>query len=191
MASLREFTANTLAPLLIEDARRHRIFNEADLQHRTAYHLYDRYVRHYENVYLLNQPYLQIGKGRGATSAKPDVVIADENGPFSAFELKCFLEDPRPTAIMSHVWSDIDQLRKFKQKYPASEYAFALVLVDVPDIDEFKALDRELRRDRERWMKHYLKRHVLNLYCNDSFRRRTRYDAWAEKWLALRKAHAT
>jgi hypothetical protein len=186
MSSLREFAANTLAPLLVEDARQHRIFNEADLQFRAAYHLYDGYVRRYNNLYLLNQPYLEIGKGRGAASAKPDIVIADEDGPFSALELKCFLYAARPTAIASQVWADIDQLRKFKQKYPESEYAFALVLVDAPDVDEFKALHRELHRDREQWMKHYLRRHVINLYCDENFRKRTRYDAWAEKWLRLR-----
>lgn len=187
MSSLREFAAKTLVPLLVEDAREHRIFNEADLQHRAAYHLYDRYVRRFDNLYLLNQPYLQIGKGRGATSAKPDIVIADEDGPFSAFELKCFLQVSSITAVAGHVWSDIDQLRKFKQKYRESEYAFALVLVDVPDVAEFKALHRELHRDREPWMTHYLRRHVVNLYCDENYRKRTRYDARAEKWLKLRQ----
>lgn len=187
MASLREFTAKTLVPLVIDDARQHRIFNEADLQQRAAYHLYDGYVRQYNNVYLLNQPFIRIGKGRGASDAKPDIVIADDNGPFAAFELKCFLEDARLSAILDYVWSDIDQLRKFKQRYPQSDCAFAFVLVDVPDIDEFKALLRELQRDREPWMTHYLRRHIINLYCDENLRKRTRYDAWAEKWLALRK----
>lgn len=186
MASLREFAAKTLVPLLVEDARQYRIFNEADLQFRVAYHLHDGYMRHYSNLYLLNQPYLGIGKGRGSVSAKPDIVIADEEGPFSALELKCFLYDAHPSSIATKVWADIDQLRKFKQKYPDSEYAFALVLVDVPDIAEFKELHRELHRDREGWMKHYLRRHVINLYCDENFRKRNRYDAWAEKWLKLR-----
>lgn len=159
MSSLCEFTSKTLVPLLVQDAREHRIFNEADLQHRAAYHLYDRYVRHYDNIYLLNQPSLQIGRGPGAISTKPDIVLADEKGPFTAIELKCFLQDARPTAIAAYVWNDVDKLRRFKQRYPLSEYAFAIVVVDVPDVSQFKALHRELHRDRERWMAHYLKRH--------------------------------
>jgi hypothetical protein len=185
MSSLREFAAKTLVPHLVEDARRHRIFNEADLQSRTAYHLYDDYVRHYDNLYLLNQPFMQIGKGRGVVSAKPDIVVADEKGPFSAFELKCFLEDARATTIAGYVKSDIDQLRKFKQKYPNSEHTFAVVMVDIPDVDEFKKLHRELNRDSEPWMAHYLRRHVINLYCDENYRKRSRYDSWAEKWLEV------
>ena len=68
-----------------------------------------------------------------------------------------------------------------------SDYAFALVMVDVPDVDEFKELQHELNRDREPWMAHYLRRHIINLYCDENFRKRARYDAWADKWLELRR----
>lgn len=183
--SLREFTAKTLVPALVDDARRHLIFNEADLQHRTSYHLYRGYVRQYDNVYLLNQPTLRIGKGPGATTAKPDIVVADEDGPCSAFELKCFLGEMPVKTIANYVWDDIDQLRKFKQKYSQSQHACALVVVDVPDVEEFKGLDRELRRDREPWMSHYLQRHIINLYCDENYRKRSRYEDWAEKWLQI------
>lgn len=187
MSSIREFTSKTLIPLLVEDARRHCIFNEADLQQRTAYHLYDRYIRKCANVRLLNQPYLRIGMGRGSVDAKPDIVLTDDDGhPFCAFELKCFLERRAISSIAKHVWGDISQLQRFKRKYGSTEYVFALVMVNLPDVNEFKLLRRELYRDKEPWMSHCLRLHMVNLYCDQNLRKRVRYDEWAARWSLLR-----
>lgn len=189
MPSLKQFVPNILVPRITEDAREVRILNEADLQYRAAYHLDQWIVRSFTNVYLLNQPYIRIGKGRGAISAKPDIVVADtESGPFSAFELKCYLEDgdKKVSTICDNVWADIGQLKKFRQRYPDSEGAFAIVLVDVQDVSAFRALNKELHRHKEPWMAHYLRVYVSNLFCDENFRKRTRYERWADEWLARR-----
>ena len=136
MTSIRDFVSKQLISSLTYDAKNFRIFNEADLQYRAAYHLDRGYVSKFRNFYLLNQPYIRIGKGRGVVSAKPDIVIADvDDEPFSAFELKCYLEnaDKKVSTISEQVWSDIDHLRKFWLRYPRSERVFAIVLVDVPE----------------------------------------------------------
>ncbi len=186
MSSAREFVANELVPSLIEDAKELRIFNEADLQYWTAYHIFRDYVRKHPNTYLLNQPYIRIGKGRGATSARPDLVIADsKQGPITAIELKCFLEDAdlKFTTIRDKVWEDIEALRKFKQRFDKSEYAFAIIMIDVTDIHLYNNLCKEFDREKESWMKHYLKVHLINMFCDEDGRKRTRYEDWAEGWL--------
>ena len=116
MASLRDYVSNGLVPAITEDARKLRIFNEADLQFRVAYHLERGYVTRTPNLYLLNQPFIRIGTGRGAARAKPDIVIADEHGPLFAFELKCYFENAHQklSTIVDSVLDDIDQLRKFR-----------------------------------------------------------------------------
>lgn len=189
MTSIREFVSKQLISNITDDVRDFRIFNEADLQYRAAYHLDRGYVSKSRDFYLLNQPYVRIGRGRGAAGAKPDIVIADLNDePFSAFELKCYLEgaDEKVSTISAQVWADIDQLRKFQQRYPRSEMAFAIVLVDIPEILAYETLVKDFNRNRESWMTHYLQVHVINIYCDENLRKRTRYEQWADQWLARR-----
>lgn len=189
MQSIKQFVPKELIPRITDDAREVRILNEADMQYRAAYHLDQRYVSRFTNVFLLNQPYIRIGHGRGVTAAKPDIVLADnQDGPFTAFELKCYLDDgdKKVSTIRDHVWADIDQLKRFKQRYRKSEAAFAIVLVDVQDISAFRELGREFHRVKEPWMAYYLRICVINLFCDENFRKRTRYEKCAEEWLARR-----
>jgi hypothetical protein len=189
MQSLKQFVSKELVPRITDDARKFRILYEADLQYRTAYHLDQRYVSQFDNVYLLNQPYIRIGHGRGVTNAKPDIVIVDrKEGPFSALELKSYLEDAdkKVPTICDNVWKDIKKLERFKHRYRNSEGAFAIVLVDVTDVSAYRALVKELHRVKEPWMAHYLRVEVINLFCDENFRQRTRYEQWAEEWTARR-----
>lgn len=189
MASLRDYVSNGLVPAITEDARKLRIFNEADLQFRVAYHLERGYVAHAPGLYLLNQPFIRIGAGRGAVRAKPDIVIADEQGPFFAFELKCYFENTHQklSTIIDSVLDDIDQLRKFKLRFKGSQYGFALVMVDIPDVDAHRTLVSALPPRKEPWMAHFLKVHVVNLYCDENHRKRTRYEQWSDDWSARRE----
>lgn len=185
MSSLREFVSKELVPSIVADAKALRIFNEADLQYRTAHHIDQKYVKRFSNIYLLNQPYIRIGKGPSTVSAKPDLVLVDTaRKPITAFELKCFLENPSISTVVNKVWEDIENLGKIKQRYPDTEYAFAIVLVDVADTVQYEQLVKEFKRQRESWMAHYLRIHLINMYCDENLRKRNRYDAWAELWLS-------
>ena len=188
--SLKQFVSKVLVPRITDDAKKFRILNEADLQYRAAYHLDRRYVSQYNDVYLVNQPYSWIGHGRGVKIAKPDIMIVDRReGPFSAFELKCYLEDAdkKVPTICDNVWEDIKQLQRFKQRYrEKSECAFAIVLVDIPDESAHRVLVKELNRDKDPWMAHYLRVAVINLFCDENFRQRRGYKQWAEEWLDRR-----
>jgi hypothetical protein len=188
--SIKQFVSKELVPRITQDARNFRIFYEADLQYRAAYHLDHRYVSGFNNVYLLNQPYTWIGRGRGVKNVKPDIVIVDrDEGPYTAFELKSYLEgaDKKVPTIYDNVWKDIKKLKRFKDRYPNSEGAFAIVLVDVTDVSAYRTLVTELRRAKEPWMAHYLRVEVINLFCDNNFRTRTRYKLWAEEWTARRE----
>ena len=118
--------------------------------------------------------------------AKPDIVIAGvDDGPLAAVELKCFLYDAKPSTIPNLVWADIEYLGKFKQRYNDSLNAFAIVLVDIDDVEVYEDVRRELKRVKESWMTHYLQVHVVNLYCDENLRQRNGYVAWTERWLNL------
>lgn len=183
MSSLREFVSKEVVPAIIKDAREFRIFNEADLQVRVAHYL--RKFVEQEDLYLLNQPAIRIGRGRGVTNAKPDLVICEFNGspnPIAAFELKCFLEDAdiKVPNIQSKIWEDIDALKKFGQRFSKSEseYVFFIALLDIEDIDKYEKLVREFERYKEPWMKHYLRVHLINMRSEI----RRGYDNWANEW---------
>lgn len=188
MSSIKEFVSKVLKPAIIKDAKEFRIFNEADLQTRVAYHLQKGYIRKYRNYYLLNQPTTRIGKGRGAAPARPDLVICEFNGgpnplALAAFELKCYLEDAdvKLPTIQSGILADIEALRKFDQRFAKSgnEYVFAIALLDIEDEEKFKELDKEFKRNREEWMNNFLKVHLINMRTEI----RRGYDQWAEQWL--------
>lgn len=180
MKSFRDFVREDLLRKLLDDVKDSRIFNEADLQYRAAYHL-DR--EYYPRLYLTNQPTISIGRARGTTTAKPDIVIYhDVDGPVTAFELKCFLKHDRAaiSLIASHVWRDLEKLRKFKARYQYSKNAFAVVFLNVADGGAFRELRKELTA-REDWMSHYLFIHVVNVFCDDNGRKRPWYDRWQEE----------
>ena len=188
MSSIREFVSKVLEPAIIKDAKEFRIFNEADLQACVASHLQRKYISNHRDLYLLNQPSTRIGKGRGVERAKPDLVVCEFNGepnPVAAFELKCYLEnsDKKLPAIQSNIWDDINALRKFGQRFSraGTEYVFVIALLDVTDEDSFSELDNDFRKNREEWMKHFLKVHLINMRTEI----RRGYDQWAERWLNM------
>jgi hypothetical protein len=178
MKSFREFIKNDLLDQLIADVRDLRIFNEADLQYRTAFHLDKEY---YPELFLTNQPTIPLGRTRGTVPAKPDIVIYHhKEGPKTAVELKCFLkyENPSFALVADSVWKDIDKLRKFKDRYEGSKNAFAIVLVNL-EKNLYEELQKEFSRaSREDWMNHYLFIHVLNVFCDENGRKRPWYKAW-------------
>lgn len=187
MSSIKEFVAKTLCPALIEDARRHRIFNETDLQTRAAYHLHRGYIEKYTGTYLLNEPHIPIGKGRGTAKAKPDIMLCEfKDGPlpFAAIELKCYLDnaDNKLPAIIRCLGEDIENLGKTSQRYQTLENVFSIALLDMQDKEEFEILNRDFQRKIEDWQKHFLKVHLINMR---SVIQRG-YDTWAEEWEARR-----
>lgn len=187
MSSIKEFVAKSLCPALVEDARRHRIFNEADLQARASYHLHRGYIEKYTGTYLLNEPYIPIGKGRGTARAKPDIVLCefkDSPIPFAAIELKCYLDNTDiilPTIIRC-LDEDIENLGKTSQRYHTLENVFSIALLDMQDKEEFEFLNRNFQRKTKDWQKHFLKVHLINIRSEI----RRNYDAWAEEWNARR-----
>lgn len=164
----------------MDDVKDRRIFNEADLQYRAAYHL-DR--EYFPDLYLTNQPTISIGRARGTITAKPDIVVYhDVKGPVTAFELKCFLKHDRAPVsfLVENVWRDLDKLRKFQARYPDSKNAFAIVFLNLADGSAFAELKRELTA-REEWMSHYLFIHILNVFCDENGRKRPWYNRWHEE----------
>jgi hypothetical protein len=187
MSSIKEFVSKVLEPEIIKDAKEFRIFNEADLQARVATHLQKKYISEHRNLYLLNQPSIRIGKGRGAERARPDLVVCELNGTpnsstLAAFELKCYLADAdvKVPIIQSSIEADIEALRKFRQRFfkSGNEYAFIIALLDIEDEEKFKGLDKEFKRNRVEWMKHFLKVHLINMRTEI----RRGYDQWADQW---------
>lgn len=180
MRSFRDFITGTLLKKLIDDVNDLRIFNEADLQYRTAVHFDKEY---YPELYLTNQPVIPLGRARGTVTARPDIVIYHhKNGPRTAVELKCLLkyENRSVAQIADAVWKDVDKLQKFKNRYESSKNAFAIVLVNL-EKELYEEMQRETSRtNREGWMNHYLFIHVLNVYCDESGRKRPWYNKWAE-----------
>lgn len=191
MNSIKRFVPEELIPRIEDDAKQLRILNEADLQYRVAHHLDQRYISSFSNVFLANQPYIRIGKGRSSADAKPDIVLSyTDDGPFCAFELKCYLEngDKKFSTIRDSVWADIGQLKKFKQTYGDDcEATFAIVLIDIEDKDTYKELMKEFQRDREQWMAHCLRVFVINCCWDSNFRKRPRYEQWSDRWLERRR----
>lgn len=180
MGSIRTFATDQLIPAIIKDAKAHLIFNERDLHIRTALHLskYAKGVR----AFVLNEPFMRIGQGRGTTNAKPDIVVCDRDGPLAAFELKCHLDSPdtRGPAIEAGILADIANLKKFQQCYDV-EYVFAVVLLDFEDREKFERIERVLLSHKEPWMKHRFKLILLNM------RRHIRgYSNWSQEWLEIR-----
>ena len=191
MSSIKEFVSKVLEPEIIKDAKEFRIFNEADLQARVAAHLQKKYINKHRNLYLLNQPSIRIGKGRGTERAKPDLLVCEFDGvlnPVAAFELKCYLEDAdvKLPTIQSNIWADIDALRKFGQRFSKTgkEHVFVIALLYVTEEEKFKELDKEFRRNREEWMSHFLKVHLINIRTQI----RRNYDQWAAHWLDMQLA---
>lgn len=185
MASIRDFVANKLSKLIVNDAKALRILNESDLQVRVAFHLDKNYAQDSEKIRVYNQPYIPVGKGRGAGHAKPDILIVDDKGPYVAMELKCVLlnADRKLPDVETKLWEDIGALARFKQRYPHSEDAFLFALVDIVDIEAYQSLLNSMKRNREEWMKHYLHVHVLNMACDENCRKRNNYDEWARQYL--------
>lgn len=181
MKSFRDFVRDDLREKLLIDVKDRRIFNEADLQYRAALHLDKEY---YPDLYITNQPNIPIGKTRATTPAKPDIVIwHDADGPRTAVELKCFLkyDNVSLTFVIDSVWKDVDKLQKFRSRYQDSKNAFALVFVNVGK-DAYLDLQREFSRiAREDWMSHYLFIHVVNVFCDESGRKRHWYNEWHEE----------
>ena len=184
--SFRDFLRDKLVEKLLEDVKEHRIFNEADMQYRTAVHV-DKSC--YPDLFLVNQPIIPIGHGRGKYDVKPDIVIFHpEKGPVTAIELKCFLNtEYNLKSIIEYVWDDIEKLKGFRQRYPNSKNAFAVVFVNVSDTDDYWILDREFRREKEDWMKYYFYPHIINVYCDDNGRKRNWYNKWAADWIGLKE----
>ncbi len=180
MRSFRDFIRDTILKKLIDDVKDLRIFNEADLQYRAAVHFDKEY---YPDLYLTNQPVIPLGRARGTVAAKPDIVIYHhKDGPKTAVELKCFLkyENRSVVHIADTVWKDVDKLRKFRNRYENSKSAFAIVLVNL-EKEPYEEIQREFSRaNLEDWMNHYLFIHVLNVYCDESGRKRPWYNEWAE-----------
>jgi hypothetical protein len=172
MRSFRDFIRDSLLKKLIDDVKELRIFNEADLQYRAAVHLDKEY---YPDLFLTNQPVIPIGRARGTAAARPDIVLYHhKDGPMAAVELKCFLkhENLSVVQIAKAVWNDVDKLHKFKNRYQNSKSAFAIALVNL-EKEAFEEIQREFSRaSREDWMNHYLFSHVLNVYCDESGRKR-------------------
>lgn len=188
MSSIKEFVSRVLEPAIVKDAKEFRIFNEADLQACVASHLQRKYINDHPNLYLLNQPSIRIGRGRGAERARPDLVVCDfDDGPnpLAAFELKCYLEDAdkKLPDIQSKIWDDISALRKFGQRFSrtGTEHVFIIALLDVTDEGSFRVLDSDFRKNREEWMSHFLKVHLINMRTQI----RRGYNQWAEHWLDL------
>ena len=185
MSSIKEFVAKTLCPALIEDTRRHRIFNEADHQARTSYHLQKGYVERHEGGYLLHEPHIAIGRGRGTTKAKPDIMMCDfRDGPwpFAAIELKCYLEDTdtKVPTIFKNLSDDIENLKKAGHRFETLKNVFSIALLDMEDTDQFNTMSREFRRITEDWQKHFLKVHLINMRSEI----KRGYDRWADEWNA-------
>ena len=138
MASFREIIKNNIVPKLLNDVRDYRIFNEADMQYRAAHHL-DK-VCYPADLFLTNQPVIPVGRRRGKTNVKPDIVVFHPKaGPVTAVELKCFIgnDSPRFSTVVKPVWQDIVKLREFHKRYENSTNAFAIVLVNVGDMGLF------------------------------------------------------
>ncbi len=190
MLSFREIIKNEVLAKLLEDARDFHIFNEADMQSRIALHLH-KHCR--SSLYLRNQPYMPVGQRRGKKPAKPDLVIEHKDGPVAAIELKCFLDcDTRsPAAMAEQIWRDIEKLGDFRARYARSRNAFAIALVNVADADRFAEFQQAFARHRrEPWMSHYLCVHLLNIYCDESGRKRRWYDEWQSGWRELQGSFA-
>jgi hypothetical protein len=182
MKSFREYAREILTEKLVEDVWDHKIFSEADMQYCAAFWLDKEYFS--LQYYLRNQPQIPIGKGRGTANAKPDIVIfSPKHGPVVAFELKCFIANPNLgiRQIADKIWEDIDNLYKFKQRYPESENVFAIAMVHL-DKQDFDELRKEFSRDKEEWMKHYLFTHIVNIVCNENGRKRNQYEVWYKEW---------
>jgi hypothetical protein len=178
MSSIREFVTKKLEPMILKDAKEIRIFNEADLQMRTAHHILRKFIADDTNCILRNQPSMRVGRGRGTISVKPDILICDGKGPLAAFELKCHLDgaDQKIPSIMSGIAADIDVLRRLSQRF-AVEYVFSIVLLNIADPNAFEELERNFTRAREPWMSHQFRLHLID------FRRTIRsFDEWEKRW---------
>lgn len=182
MGSIREFVSKKLEPSILRDAKKHLIFNETDLHVRTAHHIQNQFIVRQPGLYLLNEPSMRIGTGRGTISAKPDIVICDGSGPLAAFELKCHLDsaDQKVASIAAGIQQDIDVLKKLGDRFEV-EYVFAIVLLNITDPDIARDIDRYFASGREPWMKHHFRLHLINL------RGRIRsYSEWADRWQEVR-----
>ena len=177
MMSFREFVKNKLLKKLVEDIKNFRIFNEADLQYRVAHHLDKKYFKEY---WLLNQPKMPVGKKSGRRNRRPDIVLFNKDcSPVAAFELKCFI-DKGEHSVVRRSLKDIEKLKKFGERYLESKNAFAIILVRMDDKDLYTSVQKEFRKDKEDWMKHYLKVHVINVCRNVKGRK---YKWYKAQWL--------
>lgn len=187
MKSFRDYVSNVFLDKLLDDVKEIRIFNEADMQYRAAHHL-DKVC--YPDLYLTNQPIIPVGRGRGKNNVKPDIVIFHHTkGPVAAIELKCFVgkANEHVSKIIDYVWRDIEKLMNFKSRYQDSNNTFAIVLVNNQDNDCVDAIKKELGRQKEEWMKHYLFTHIINVYCNENGRKRPWYDQWKKEFESWNK----
>lgn len=184
MGSLRDFVSSKLKPAIIKDTKEYRIFNERDLHVRSAYHIQKKFVGRGYPLFLRNEPSMRIGHGRGTISVKPDIVVYDDKGPLGVFEFKCHLDDAdkKLQPIADGISDDIDKLQKFTQRFGHVEYAFAITLTNLAEQDQFKNLERCLKRRHESWMKHRFKLHLINMRSEI----RRNYDEWLEQWYEVR-----
>ena len=184
MKSPRDFVRDKLPQKLHNDILDFRIFNEADFQYRTAFHLDKEY---FQNYWLRNQPRIQVGLTSGTQDVKPDIVLFNDKGkPVIALELKCFIDsvNPSPEAIVEKVRHDIEKLKRFQKRHSVSEYTFAIIVVRIEDRELHKEVRRAIEkiiRDEE-WTKHYFFHHIINTCYTDDDRKRPRYNEWLEQW---------
>ena len=184
MKSPRDFVRDKLPQKLHNDILDFRIFNEADLQYRTAFHLDKEY---FQNYWLRNQPRIQVGLTSGTQDVKPDIILFDHKGkPVIALELKCFIDsvNPSPEAIVEKVRHDIEKLKRFQKRHSESKYTFAIIVVRIEDRELHKEVRRAIEkiiRDEE-WTKHYFFHHIINTCYTDDDRKRPRYNEWLEQW---------
>lgn len=182
MSSLREIVKAEVLPRLLDDVRDCAIFNEADMQACTAKHL----ARHGDpNILVRNQPSFPVGQGRGKINAKPDIVVFNKSGPLAAFELKCFLDCSGAGlgALSQRLELDIEKLRRFQARYPSSSNAFSIAIVNLESRQDVEAL----QPDYQRWMSHYMFPYVVNVYCDDTGRKRRWYEDWRTRWVEWKR----
>lgn len=170
---LHNFIVGELCDRLITDIYNFEIYNEADLQSKVFYHLYNRIKKaeKQDEHLILNKPSLFTRKG---FTKYPDLVICKNYtfkrpDPIVAIELKFNLQN-FPAAER-----DIEKLETIKKDYDTVRKGYFLF---VYDDDQIWRIRRE-----DNWMKHYFFDASINVRRHkDSGYIRKGYEEWKQSY---------